>query len=337
MAEAIASLRPDTTFLYAGTRGGPERALVRAAGLPYAAVAAGRLRRYLTWRNVVDPALVMLGVAQAWRLARSFRPDVAFGAGGFATVPPLLASMLTGARIAIHQQDVTPSLANRLLAPFASAVTTAFPGRIGGARRPAHVVGNPVRKAVMDGDPAFARRAFGLSLDKPVVLATGGGTGALVLNRIVAAAAQDLRGTCEIIHLTGVGKSVGGPHDESYRQIEFLTTEMPHALAVADVIVTRAGMSALAEVAALGKTAIVVPMPNSHQEANADVLLRHRAAVVYREGDLSPETLTEEIRRLLSDAAEREALGTRVRQLLPPGAAAAIAEEVIQLAASPRK
>ncbi|MSQ23675.1 MAG: hypothetical protein EXR58_03855 [Chloroflexi bacterium] len=331
VAEAIAARRSDVEFLYVGTRTGPERVLVEAAGLPFQPVVTGRLRRYPTWRNVTDPGLVLLGIAQAIDLVHSFRPDVAFGAGGFATVPPLVAAKISGGKIAIHQQDVVPGLANRILAPLASLVTVALPetlGRLRGARR---VVGNPVRVAIQSGDGQLGRARLGLDQVLPLVLVTGGGTGAAGLNRIVWEAAHQLVSDCEIVHLTGDGKGIPGWTHPRYHQIEFLSRDMPHIIAAADVVVSRAGMSALAEIAALKKAAIVVPMPSSHQEANAAALRLHHAAVVRDELALDADQLVTEIRSLLGDASRRAALGDAGAAMLPLTAANAIAEEILLL------
>src|SRR5439155_22913696 len=203
-----------------GTTSGPERALVNAAGLRYQSVRSGRLRRYANWRNLTDPGLVLLGLGQAGVVARRFRPDVAFGAGGFATVPPLLAARLLGVPIAVHQQDLSPGLANRMLAPFAAQLTVAFPEtRLSFRRRTARVVGNPVRASILRGDAERAAGEFKLSPGLPVVLVTGGGTGALRLNDLAVGAAQELTNECQIIHRTGAGlnpSSWSHPHDRWY-------------------------------------------------------------------------------------------------------------------------
>jgi UDP-N-acetylglucosamine--N-acetylmuramyl-(pentapeptide) pyrophosphoryl-undecaprenol N-acetylglucosamine transferase len=322
VGEAIARRWPDAEFLYVGTISGPERTLVEAAGLPFAAVRAGRFRRWATWRNVTDPGLVVLGVGQAGAIARRFRPDVAFGAGGFATVPPLLAARLLGVPVAVHQQDLSPGLANRMLAPFAAQVTVAFPEtRLLFRTRNVLVVGNPVRSAILAGSAERAREEFGLRPNLPVVLVTGGGTGALRLNELAVEAAEQLSSECQMIHLTGAGRSPRPWSHANYRRYEFLAEPMADALAVADVVVTRAGMSALSEVAALGKAAIVVPMPDSHQDANAAVVARHGAGVVRPERELRSDGLAGEIRALLRDPARRAALGTAASRLLPPDAA----------------
>ena len=333
VGEAIARRWPDTECLYVGTTSGPERALVEAAGLPFAAVRTGRLRRYATWRNLTDPALVLMGVGQAAVIARRFRPDVAFAAGGFAAVPPLMAARLLGVPIAVHQQDVLPGLANRMLAPFAAQLTVAFPDtRLLFRTRTARVVGNPVRSAILQGDSARGRQQFQLSPQLPVVLVTGGGTGALRLNELAVDAAQGLADECQIIHLTGAGRSPRPWSHVNYRRYEFIAGPMADALAVADVVVTRAGMAALAEVAALGRAAIVVPMPDSHQDANAAVVARHGAGVVCLEGDLTGSQLAMEIRALLADPVRRTELGAAASRLLPPNAADTVGNAIATLA-----
>jgi UDP-N-acetylglucosamine--N-acetylmuramyl-(pentapeptide) pyrophosphoryl-undecaprenol N-acetylglucosamine transferase len=332
VAERLRDLRPDVELLYVGTRSGPERSLVAAAGIPFAAAVSGRLRRYVTWRNAVDPWLVLFGVAQAASIIRRFRPAVAFGAGGFATVPPLLAARLAGARVAIHQQDVIPSLANRMLAPFATRIFTAFEASGRALRRSAVAgVGNPVRRAVLGADAGRGRALLGLETSVPAVLAMGGGTGALGLNRLVAEAASDVVEVASVVHLTGAAKAVVGPRNPRYRQIDFLAEDFPHVLAAADVVISRAGMSSLAEMAALRKSAVVVPMPGSHQEANAAVLLRAQAAVVKDERSLSGGTLRADVRSLLVDNRRRQALSERIGRVLPGDAAERIAGELLAL------
>lgn len=337
VAEALMAARDDVALLYVGTTRGPERALAREAGIPYAAIRTGRLRRYATWRNLTDPLLVGIGFAQALGLAARFRPEVAFGAGGFATVPPLLAARAMGAGVIVHQQDAVPSLANLMLAPIASRVTLAFAKTARCFPRAAPmVVGNPVRPSMLTGSYAEAQRVFGLEDGWPVVLVTGGGTGAVRLNRIVQEAGPALVRDAEVIHLTGAGRAVGSWTHPRYHAYEFLTGGMKHALAAADVVVSRAGMSALAEVAALGKPAVLVPMPNSHQEKNAALFAETGAAIVLDERRIGPSDLVEVIRSLLADSAQRRAMGSAAQRVLPLGAAEALCWEIQALAGDRR-
>ena len=321
-------------FLYVGTAGGPEKELVASLGIPFRSVRTGKLRRYWSLQNLVDLVRIPMGLAEALRVVRAFQPDVAFAAGGFGAVPPLLAGNLLRVPSVIHQQDVEPGLANRILAPFASAVTVTFPPSLGHfPRSKTALTGNPVRREILAGKREEALRIFGLRADRQTVLVTGGGTGAMGLNRLVAAAAPLLVPTCQILHITGRGKGVDVPKlGNGYLQMEFLTQEMAHALAAADLVVSRAGLSTLTEIAALGKASVLIPMPRSHQNANAEAFAAGDAAVVLQEGKIGPEQLAGAILSLLSDKGRLAALAGHARALMPPQAEARIADVIERVA-----
>jgi UDP-N-acetylglucosamine--N-acetylmuramyl-(pentapeptide) pyrophosphoryl-undecaprenol N-acetylglucosamine transferase len=324
---------PSADLLYIGTLSGPEADLAADEGIPYVGVATGKLRRYWDTRNLTDVGRVVMGIGQSLAYVRRFKPDVACGAGGFASVPPLAAAGICRVPVLIHQQDVVPGLANKLLVPFARQITVALPDTVRAfpAARTA-LRGNPVRRRVLEGDAARGFAAVGLDPSVPLLLVTGGGTGALGLNRIVAAAAPDLVKLCQVLHLTGRGRGVPvtdlGPR---YQQREFLVEEMPHVLAAASVVVSRAGMGTLSELAVLGKPTIVVPMPGTHQEANARAFARAGGAITFDQDTLSPDLLVSTVRDLLADEAHRAALGTALRSVMPGDAAGRIAEDVLAL------
>jgi len=322
-------------MLYVGTRTGPETLLAARQGIPYVAVTAGKLRRYWSVQNLTDPLRVARGLAESLALVRRFRPDIAFGAGGFASVPPLVAAALLRVPVLIHQQDVVPGLANRLLAPLAQRITVALPQTV--ARFPTgrtFLRGNPVRASVLSGDPEQGFRRLGLVPTIPLLLVTGGGTGALALNRVVAAAAPDLVRFCQILHLTGRGRGVAVPElGPRYRQREFLVEEMPDALAAASLVLSRAGMSTLSELAALGKPTVVVPMPRSHQEANAVAFAEQHAALVFDQPSLTPARLVQTVRELLEHGARRERLARAIARVMPRDAAGRLVDDLSELGA----
>jgi UDP-N-acetylglucosamine--N-acetylmuramyl-(pentapeptide) pyrophosphoryl-undecaprenol N-acetylglucosamine transferase len=327
VAQALRRREPAVEFLYVGTRGGPEAALAAALGIPFAGVHTGKLRRYLDVRNAVDPFQVMLGIGESLALVRRFKPDVAFAAGGFGAVPPMVAARLTGAATVIHQQDVEPGLANRLLVPFAKRITVSLASSLAHfPRGRTMVTGNPVREEILSADPAQAIAQFKLRSDLPLVVATGGGTGALSLNRLVAAAAPELVSSAQVVHLTGRGRGVPPTiQSDRYTQIEFLVDEMPHLLAAASLVVSRSGMGTLTELAALGKAGLIVPLPGSHQWANAQAFARLGAIDVLDQIALTPDQLADRVLGLLSDAERRERLGRALRDSMPRDAAERIA------------
>lgn len=334
VAEVLRRRSPSVELLYIGTAGGPERALVDAAGIPFLSVPAGKLRRYVSLENFTDVAHVVAGLLASLQAVRRFRPDVAFGAGGFASVPPLWAARLLGVPVHIHQQDVIPGLANRLLVPAARSISVTFEQTLPRFPRARSVLrGNPVRQSVLEGVPSRFFTAFGFDSTVPTVLFTGGGTGALRLNQIAARAANDLARSAQILHLTGQGREVPVEHmSPRYKQQAFLTEAMPDALRAATVIVTRAGLGTLSEISALGLPAVVVPMPRSHQEANAAAFERAGAAVVLHEEALTPEILARTVNELINDPRRRAAHGEAARALLPLDAAERVADDVLRIA-----
>ncbi|MBV9547280.1 MAG: UDP-N-acetylglucosamine--N-acetylmuramyl-(pentapeptide) pyrophosphoryl-undecaprenol N-acetylglucosamine transferase [Chloroflexi bacterium] len=333
VAQALRRAVDDVDFLYVGTRGGPEAALASAEGIPFAGVTTGKLRRYWDLQNFADPPRVLVGIGEAYALVRSFRPDVAFAAGGFGAVPPIIAARLAGARTLIHQQDVEPGLANRLLVPFAHRITVSLPSSLAHFPRGRTVVsGNPVREAILNAEAGRAIAALELEPSVPLVVATGGGTGALSLNRIVAGAAPRLIERAQIVHLTGRGRGVDAQTTSTrYRGVEFLVDEMPDVLAAASAVVTRAGMGTLTELAALAKAAIVVPLPGSHQWANARAFARAGAIEVADQTALSADVLAGRVLALLADTPRREQLGRALAATMPRDAAARIAAELLAI------
>jgi UDP-N-acetylglucosamine--N-acetylmuramyl-(pentapeptide) pyrophosphoryl-undecaprenol N-acetylglucosamine transferase len=329
---------PDVELLYIASHGGVEGTLAADEGIPFVGVATGKLRRYWDTQNFMDLLHIARGTAQSLGHVRAFRPDVAIGAGGFASVPPLAAAGLLRVPVLIHQQDVVPGLANRLLVPFARRITVALPGSLRAFPRGRTTVrGNPVRPRVLEGRAPEGFRLLGLDPTVPLVVVTGGGTGALGLNRIVAEAAPRLVQHCQVLHLTGAGRGVAVPDlGPRYQQREFLVGEMPHALAAATLVITRAGMGTLSELAALGKPSIIVPMPGTHQDANARAFVKARAAVMLDQRRLSARDLTAAVRDLLNDESHRRTMGEAIRRLMPAGAAADIADDVLALARRPR-
>jgi UDP-N-acetylglucosamine:LPS N-acetylglucosamine transferase len=171
-----------------------------------------------------------------------------------------------------------------------------------------------------------------LEPEVPLLVVTGGGTGALGLNRLAAAAAQKMVERMQIVHLTGRGRGVPAETSSSrYRAIEFLVDEMPHLLAAATIVVSRAGMGTLTELAALGKPSLIVPLPGSHQWANAQAFARLGAIEVADQAALSAETLAARVLSLLDDTPRREQLGQALAASMPRDAAQQIAQELLSL------
>lgn len=324
----------DHELQWIGTYRGSERALVARSGIPFFAIAAGKFRRYASFLTLFDPLFFFIGLFQSLVLLLSHRPDVIVSAGGYVSVPVVIVGWLLGIPSLIHQQDVIPGLANRIMALFARHITVTVPETATAFdARKTTVVGNPVRRAIEDvaEHPSERRhdalRHFGFSGSKPIVFITGGGSGASALNAAMDTVLDDLLAVADVLHLTGIGKR--GSQGLGYVAREMLADEMPLAYAIADLVICRAGMSTISELLVLGRPAVVVPMPHTHQEANAEFLVQHGNAVVVgqNEPDFS-RRLLHAIRHTL-DARESRA-STRGTVALTFGASArrAIAERI---------
>ena len=334
VAERLRELSPGVELLLVGTRSGPEQELASAAGIPFDSIPSGKLRRYWSWENLTDFARVAAGFGASVKLVREFHPQVAVGAGGYASVPPLAAAALLGCPIHIHQQDVQIGLANRILSPLAQSYSVSLPASLAHFALDRTVLtGNPVRLSVLSGNASRAMAHFQLEAELPLVLAMGGGTGALGLNKIVAAAAPLLVEQCQLLHLTGVGRAVPAQADPPrYRQLELVTTQMADLLAAAAMVVGRAGMGTLSELAALGKPAVVVSMPSSHQQANAGYFASRGAVLVCEQDALTTEKLAEVVLSLLRAPEQLAELGRNMRDAMPQDAADRVAGIVLGLA-----
>jgi UDP-N-acetylglucosamine--N-acetylmuramyl-(pentapeptide) pyrophosphoryl-undecaprenol N-acetylglucosamine transferase len=192
--------------------------------------------------------------------------------------------------------------------------------------------GNPVRSSLLASSSELiksARQRFELSDFLPTILITGGGIGATGLNNIVQEVLPELVKICQVIHSTGAGKGVQFKH-QNYRQFA-LISEMAEAYAIADIVVSRAGLSTITELSALGKVSIVVPMPQSHQLYNAKFLDVMEAAVVLDQEQLDGPGLVYAIRKLIHDGDWQKELSENIRAIMPHDATEKISEIIERL------
>jgi UDP-N-acetylglucosamine--N-acetylmuramyl-(pentapeptide) pyrophosphoryl-undecaprenol N-acetylglucosamine transferase len=325
---------------------------VPKAGFAFVGIQAGKLRRYLSLKTLADLGRIPVSFAQAIRQVRRFQPDAAFTSGGYVSVPAGYAARSQGVPLVIHQQDVSPNLANRLLRPLATRISVSFEDSL--RYFPPHKsawVGNPVREAIlqavgMAGNAAKA--SFGLNPALPLVLVTGGIQGVKHLNEVLAESLPRLLPICQVLQISGTrtyadtksqadARLEGHPEWAArYQLYEYLDEQMAPALAAADVVLCRSGAATLSELAALGKPGILVPLPpgfgGSPQADNAAMFEQRGAANVIRDADLTPERLAATLLPLLADETQRGGMGKAAHVLARPQAAADLAELVAQFA-----
>jgi UDP-N-acetylglucosamine--N-acetylmuramyl-(pentapeptide) pyrophosphoryl-undecaprenol N-acetylglucosamine transferase len=325
---------PQVEFIFFGTINGPEVSLIEDErenlDIDYLKIYSGKWRRYLSWRNFLDPLLIILAFFQSLFLLLKYRPKVFFSAGAFVAVPPAWAAKFLGIPVFMHQQDLRPGLANKLIAPIASLKTVTFEKSL--ADYPQAIwLGNPVNQeelssAILAKQDTF--RKYHLKNNLPVILVTGGRTGADFFNNLILDSLKKLTPNFQIVHLSGDGKKRGGEM-LNYQSYDFLAhSELLKLMAASDLVVSRCGLSTLTELAFLGKPAILIPMPNSHQEDNAEVF--SSAAIILKQQQLNVDIFVQTICELFKDPSEILRMSQEIKTLIKPGAAEFLAEKIYE-------
>lgn len=308
-------VRSDLDCIWIGSRKGMERAYIEGLGIQYAPIPAGKLRRYFSIKTLLAPLFMLMGFFASVGLIVAYRPKRIIVSGSFVSVPLVWAGFLAGIPIVAHQEDLRVGLASKLTMPFASVVTCAFPETLKEIKnKNKFCIGNPVREIFQNSD---IKKWQG---DLPLVLVLGGGLGSQKINQMMEKIAPALAGQARILHLTGKNKTVGHSATYSYTQMEGLWGgELAGAMAAADIVVSRAGLSTLGELAALGKAVILVPLPGVGQSDNAKYFEKREAAIVVPQDDA--DGLLEKIKMLLQDGEKRKAMEESIKKIFPDGAA----------------
>lgn len=282
---------------YVGTAQGIEAGLLKdVPGVTYHVVKSGKLRRYFDLKNFTDPFRVVAGAAQAASLMGQLKPSVVFAKGGFVSVPVVVGARLHGVPVVMHESDITPGLANRLCKPFAQCICTTFPECAQLLGEKAVQTGTPLRANLFEGSRARGLALCGFDGRKPVLMMVGGSLGAQAINQVLRAALDALLPRYDVLHICGKGNLEPSLEGRAgYCQFEYLSAEMPDALACADIMLSRAGSNALSEILALRKPALLVPYPatasRGDQILNAQSLKRRSLAHVVAQEELTSENL----------------------------------------------
>ena len=326
---------PDVRCSWIGTPHGPERLLVEGAKISFEPLSAPRINRYKKWTYPFVPLHMIWSVWRAAQLLRACRPDMIFSAGAYVSVPVVLVAWCMRIPVWVHELDVRPGLANKVMALFAKRMSTTWneSAKAYSAKKTT-VVGTMVRSTLAFGDRVSARDRYGLRADFPTVFILGGGTGASTINNAMVVIADEVLRVANVIHLTGRGKMIPAlqkfqEEGKPYIALEFLHEGMADAYAVADVVIARAGMGTISELAALGKASIILPIPGSQQEENARALQSHDAAdVLY---NFTPQVLLQAVLKMVQSTEHRTQRAEHIRRIFPVNADERIVHEAIEM------
>jgi UDP-N-acetylglucosamine--N-acetylmuramyl-(pentapeptide) pyrophosphoryl-undecaprenol N-acetylglucosamine transferase len=327
IASAMARDYKNLKFIFVGTDSGPEKEMLlslKNLEIEFLTLPAGKWRRYFSLNNFFDLFKIISAFFKSRKLLKDEKPDLIITAGSFASVPLVYAAACKKLPILVHQQDVKPGLANKLMAPFARIITVVFEKSLVDYGPKAVLTGNPIIIPENLTWPEEVPEHF-LGKDKPLVLFIGGGTGALALNDLVFKTKDKLQEKARLVHLTGRGK-ISAEFSDNYIPLEFLDNKKVLALMQrADIVVSRCGLAVLTELSVLKKASILIPMPATHQEDNAETFSRLKAAIVLNQNNLSVDEFTETIFNLLDDKNKRQELESNISHIMKRDAAASVA------------
>ncbi len=302
---AIASKYP-AEYLFVGSQQGPERLVVEKLGFKFETIASGKLRRYWSWQNLVDIFRFKIGFFQSLRIIRQFKPELVLSAGSFVAVPMILAAWFCRIPRVVHQQDIKVGLANKLMAKLATKITVTFPDQLKlFSSNKIVLTGNPVRIIPPDSE-------------EPIILITGGGLGARSFNNFLKGIIPELTKHYPVYHIVGrdnVDQALSLPN---YYCQTFATGDMAGLLSRAAIIISRAGLSLITEAASLAKALVLIPIPQSHQEDNAEFFAKHNAAIYVKQG--SEKIMERYLQKLLANSELRKQLGLNLQKLFPQNA-----------------
>lgn len=324
---------------------------------------AGKFRRYANkpWRwylkhfsvillNIRDLFYILIGLMQSVVLLHKIRPNVIFCKGGFVCLPVGIAARILKIPVVLHDSDSVPGLTARVISRWSRAIAVgAEPDLYNYPKQIMYHTGIPVNPKFKPASPKQKlkiKQEFGLSDKNPLLVLVGGGTGASVLNKIAAGQARNLLKHFEVVHFAGKEKTeevnqiissqiVDEADLKNYHVYDF-TTEMYKYLQAADLIISRAGATAIQEVAAVGRPLILVPgsqLTGGHQIKNAQIMAEKNAAEILNQGEL--ENNGELLVKLAAEVIKPENQDELIKNIIKfrcPKAALDIAQLVISSA-----
>lgn len=289
---------------YIGSENGIEKGLIQKEKIPYYSIPTGKLRRYFSTQNFTDMFRVVAGVKEATALMKKIKPDVVFSKGGFVAVPVVLAAKLFKIPVIVHESDMTPGLANKITMPFAKRVCTTFPETLEYIPKGKGVnTGTPIRNELFLGNREKGLELCGFTSQKPVLMMMGGSLGAVKINIQLRGALDTLLKDFQLVHICGKGNLADKlMNTEGYCQFEYVSEELPHIFAAADVIISRAGSNSISEFLALQKPNLLIPL--SQKASRGDQILNAKSfekqgfSMVLPEEDMTYVSLEKAIREL---------------------------------------
>lgn len=319
------------SYLYVGSRSGQEKEIAAKAEVRFKGIFTGKRRNYFSFSNFVDFFKIIFGLIQAYFIVVSFKPDIIFSKGGYAAFPIVFWAKRFKIPLVVHESDSVMGGLNSYASRFAKKVCVGFPVEY---YKDQHV---PFEKLVYTGTPL--RKEFNNQTsqksERPTILITGGSQGAAKINSLILEIAPELVKKFDVYHLVGKNdfeEIKDSFKNEHYYMLDF-AENMPELMAKSDLIIARAG-STVAEISALGKASILIPLPTSHlnhQTKNAQIYADKNAAVLLSEKGLTSSSLLSIINHLMEDSVFRNLIAHHSKEFATENAAKEIIDILFEV------
>jgi len=341
----------DLDFFYLGPKDDFGKVLLSQEGIKVKQILAGKIRRYRSWKtffqNLLDVCIkIPAGILQSFFYLFFLSPDLIFCKGGFGSIPGVIAGKILFIPVFLHESDIAPGMANKFLSKFSLEIFVSFPKTEYFPVKKMILVGNPIRKEVLQGSKEEARSFFKIITNKPTILILGGSQGAQIINDEILEVMPELLENFEVIHQCGennytevkagakvmLGNKEG--LENSYHLFPFLKEpELRQAYAASDLIVSRAGSGSIFEIAAAEKPSVLVPITESaqnHQVKNAYAYQEAGACQVLEESNFTSHFFLERLKGLFSQPEELEKMKKSAKEFARPYAAKVIAHYLVE-------
>ncbi len=351
--------KKDLEFYYVGPKDEFSLILLSQEDFIIKTIVSGKIRRYFSnsgpsalqidiqtyWKNFIDIVFkIPFGFLQSFLYLFTIRPDLVFSKGGSGSISVTYSARFLRIPVFLHESDVVPGLSNQVTAKWAKRIFTSFPKTEYFDPERVTVIGNPIRKEILDGNKEAAVETFNLTLSKPIFLIIGGSQGAETINDFVLRIINDILKDYEVIHVTGAlnVKEVSAEAqvmedkdlDKYYHPVGFLDEEkIKHAYKAADLIISRSGSGSIFEIAAVGKPSVLIPLPSAagdHQSKNAYAYTQTGAGMVIEQENLTPNFFMENIQLLFLHPEKLKEMSDAALAFAKPLAARAMAREILE-------
>ena len=341
VAQELRTRRPDAEISFAGTAGGIEARVIPREGFALDLLRSSGLKGKSFAETLRGASLLPLGLADAWRIISARRPQLVIGVGGYSSGPVVAVAAVRGVPTMLLEQNAVPGLTNRWLSHVVKAAAVTFDSTQAFFGSKAFVSGNPVRPEFFAATGPQQESGVDDQTSVTRVLVFGGSQGAHAINLAMVEAAPQLAAggaPLHLVHQTGDRdvEMVRAAYGKAGLQadVEPFLYDMGRQLGQADIVVCRAGATTLAEIAAAGTPAILIPLPTAtddHQRRNAEALGDAGASEVLLQKEATGPVLAERIQALAADPDRRRRMAAAARKFAKPDAARVIVDRAIEL------